>query len=128
MAFDASRLHPNKSNVRTADGEARPTPKYNADIASDGMTMPTQQLSEETASPAFSQAVILLKVWSRQRGHGELAGMANISFIHTLLVTYLLSGAVAHLRQVSVGSSAWQVFRAVLSVLGRSYVGSGQPN
>lgn len=122
MPFDATRLHPSKNNIRTPGSGAdaiKPTPIYNADIASDGMAEPVdtylEQVSDKT--PAFTQAVLLLKVWSKQRGHAKLAGLSNINFVHTVLLAYIAAGGSKQVRQAPANSSSWQLFRGALTIL-----------
>jgi hypothetical protein len=124
--FDASRLHPSRNNIRQGDSDlhaAQPNPSYNSDIAMDGAAQSLQDFLKhvQASSAAFSHAVVLLKVWSRQRGHERLVGMADINLVHTVLMAYLVSGASKQIRQAPAGSSSWQLFKSALGILGETY-------
>ena len=122
MPFDATRLHPSKNNIRTPGSGAdaiKPTPIYNADIASDGMAEPVNNYLEQVSdtAPAFTQAVLLLKIWSKQRGHSQLAGLANITFVYTVLLAYVAAGGSKQVRRAPANSSPWQLLRSALTIL-----------
>ncbi|XP_053304284.1 nucleolar protein 6 [Spea bombifrons] len=121
--FKASRLFPNKNNVRTAwfteqhcdkEGPMEPaTPHYNTAILSDlAMEHHLHHLSScATDFPGMKDGIAILKVWLRQRQLDKGRGSFN-GFVVSMLVAYLLSK-----NKINKVMSGYQVLRNTLQFL-----------
>ncbi|GFT46622.1 nucleolar protein 6 [Nephila pilipes] len=129
--FKSNRFNPSKSNVRSswffetnkdADLESlEPTPFYNASVSSD-ILLPTlnEYLMEHLGAQSIKDGIILVKLWSIQRGLTEGYGRLN-GFILTMFVAYLLKK-----QKISHLMSAYQIFRsALLGLLREDWIESG---
>lgn len=124
MPIPLARLHPARSNLRSEAAASTttedPTPAYNSDLATDmaAIASLTYLSSIAEANAPFAPAVALLKVWSRQRGLQKVLGLDHIGHIMTVLLAYLVTGASKPTRKIPAGSSAWQLFKGCMDVMG----------
>ncbi|KAF5391146.1 hypothetical protein D9757_003000 [Collybiopsis confluens] len=138
------RLSPVHANIRVptdSDNDKSltlPTPLYNTALLTS--LVPRIQLlsahAVQQATPAFNDALTLLRVWANQRGYGE-AGSTGLSIRGfegkgpwwTALLIYLLLGEEptsagkgvgrAKSRPLGKGLSSYQLFRAALDFLAK---------
>jgi hypothetical protein len=71
-------------------------------------------------SAHLAGAILLAKIWSKQRGHSELVGLPHIEEFLPLLLAYMVSGDSRNVRRMPQGSSAWQLFKGCLDFLGKA--------
>eukprot|EP00038_Savillea_parva_P031344 m.85330 g.85330 ORF g.85330 m.85330 type:complete len:1166 (-) comp9627_c0_seq2:2267-5764(-) len=137
--FKASKLAPDRNNLRrkagaqmlpgsssnSADygGESESaTPHYNNAVLSD-MHMRTHLAvvhTWATKSPQFADAILLLKVWLRQRGMDSANAGTLGGFGITMVLIYLLQQ-----RKVFPDSSSFQMFRATVLFLASGALANG---
>lgn len=117
-SFKLNRFVPTKNNVRSEifeinkdskEASVEPTPYYNASVSSD-VLLPilNEYLIENLGIQNIKDGIILLKLWSIQRGLTEGYGRLN-GFILTMFVAYLLKK-----QKVSNLMSSYQIFRSAL--------------
>lgn len=82
-------------------------------------------------SPAFPDALALLRIWANQRGYGagnkvSVRGFHNLGAFWTLLLAALILGEELvpgrdkqRRRSIGKGLSSYQLFRAALDLLGK---------
>lgn len=138
------RLSPSHSNIRIKSSSAQdettspPTPIYNTHflqcLTPKLHLVSTYALKQD--SPAFSDALALLRIWANQRGYGEGSRFCVHGFkgkgswwnaLLDLLVrgeepTVTAGSKAATRRALGRGLSSYQMFRAALDVLGASVV------
>ncbi|GLB41186.1 putative U3 small nucleolar RNA-associated protein 22 [Lyophyllum shimeji] len=134
------RLSPSHSNLRIQSGtndesEAikEPTPMYNTALLS-ALTPKTQLLATHALkedSPAFSDALTLLRVWANQRGYGPGAricvrGFESRGVWWSALLGLLIAGEeragatkAPKRKPLGRGLSSYQLFRAALDFLSK---------
>jgi len=116
--FPAKKLESTQANVRTT---SKPSPLYNASILSDSLHLHflTQLYHSTQACPAFLDAVLLGKVWLRQRGFTCSYSAGGFgSFEWTWFLSYLLRSGGPNARNVlDVNFSSFQLFRGALNNL-----------
>lgn len=133
-----SRLSPEHSNIRGSD-EPTPSPRYNNDVLLN--TTPIAHLlllhALSNEVPAARDALALVRVWANQRGFGPdseqtISGFDSlVGSWWSFLLAYLVWGdeesslsTVGKRRKgrrtVGKGLSSYQLFRAVLDLLGKS--------
>lgn len=121
--MDIARLHPQRNNVRlssssTASAE-KPTPHYNSSLAADGCYLANQEVLQQLSSLGnFKQANALLKIWSLQRSHRDIAGLQHVSSILTMLLVHLVSANKKGIQRLSPSSGPWQMFKACIGFIG----------
>lgn len=125
-AFKLDRLLPNKSNIHEASADAddetkagqaeAATPHYNNAIVEDMLYQTHQKLIHEQLqnSPAIVDAILLFKIWLRQRSMHVGADTMN-GFLASMLLLHLLQ-----LRKVNREMSSYQIFRAALDFIVRT--------
>ncbi|KAJ3332623.1 hypothetical protein HDU93_009011 [Gonapodya sp. JEL0774] len=136
--FPHTRLAPSRDNLRTSTTTSsqpvepaatspgdHPTPVYNASILRD--MLPLAHLNHLHAAiklcPAMLDAIILGKIWLRQRGvNAERTGFSG--FLWSMLVAWVVNGrgsgsggAAGTGAGAMGGASALQLFRMVVEVL-----------
>ncbi|CAI5527769.1 unnamed protein product [Closterium sp. Naga37s-1] len=125
--FPARKLAPSRNNVRQASssgGELLATPCYNMGVLEDGAHTAAHHLVSHAMGlvPALPHALVLLKVWARQRystkRHVASADWLN-GFQLSLLAAHLASPHNPH-RRVMPAMSAFQIFRCVIDAMGNS--------
>ncbi|PFH49460.1 hypothetical protein AMATHDRAFT_178762 [Amanita thiersii Skay4041] len=136
-------LSPSHSNIRVKvsedEGSFPATPLYNTCLLYSLTPRPhllaTHTLKQD--SPAFSDALTLLRIWANQRGYGEGSrlcihgfegkGSLWIALLHLLVrgeEEYISAGAKANKRRpLGRGLSSYQMFRAVLDLLAKRDLG-----
>ncbi|KAG0572004.1 hypothetical protein KC19_VG060900 [Ceratodon purpureus] len=122
--FSVNKLGPTKNNVRSAvspDGVAQHTPHYNSSILEDMSIESTASVLREAliGNEAMRDAVLLLKVWSRQRGIYDAADSLN-GFLSTVLIAYLASPAGG--KRINEYMTALQVFRLTMESIANGNV------
>lgn len=122
--FSVNKLGPSKNNVRSAvsqDGVAQPTPHYNSSILEDMAIESTALVLKEAliGNEAMRDAVLLLKVWSRQRGIYGAADSLN-GFLSSILIAYLASPAGG--KRINQHMTALQVFRLTMESIANGNV------
>lgn len=125
--FKPSKLAPNRNNLRLkacrlmfpdgvggASTDESATPHYNNAVLSDVhmRTHLTILHDYHTRCPHFAEAVLLLKVWLRQRGMNTGAAGTLGGFGVSMVLVLLLQS-----RKVFADSSSFQMFRAVIVFL-----------
>ncbi|CAI7836917.1 unnamed protein product, partial [Closterium sp. NIES-54] len=125
--FPARKLAPSRNNVRHAaspGGELLATPRYNMGVLEDGTHTAAHHLVSHAMGlvPALPHALVLLKVWARQR-YGTKRHMAPADWLNgfqlSLLAAHLASPHNPH-RRVMPAMSAFQIFRCVIDAMGNS--------
>jgi U3 small nucleolar RNA-associated protein 22 len=129
------RLSPSHSNIRTSapDTESHlPTPIYNTSLLL-SVTPKLDLLAMHALkqnTPAFSDALTLLRVWANQRGYGEgerlcVRGFEGIGGWWAAILALLIVGEEGEggkkkklRRPIGTGLSSYQMFRAALDFLG----------
>eukprot|EP00850_Spirogloea_muscicola_P014641 SM000106S13989 [mRNA] locus=s106:344809:353218:- [translate_table: standard] len=124
--FDAAKLMPGRCNVRavraqvntaqSSDVDAATTPRYNASILEDAALLkPARFLRRHlNAVPALAQAIMLLKVWARQRSFHDAPDGLN-GFLLSVLACHLATTAGG--ARVTTHMTATQIFRVVIDAL-----------
>eukprot|EP00123_Amoebidium_parasiticum_P006098 comp17152_c0_seq1/m.15971 comp17152_c0_seq1/g.15971 ORF comp17152_c0_seq1/g.15971 comp17152_c0_seq1/m.15971 type:complete len:1225 (-) comp17152_c0_seq1:790-4464(-) len=104
------------------EGEGGPTPHYNNSVLED--TMMTSHLASlhahMTSCPALVEAVILFKVWLRQRGLPKGTKFANglqgfNGFVVSMILCHLMDT-----RRINRQMSCYQMFRLTLDFIAKS--------
>ncbi|KAJ1692881.1 hypothetical protein LUZ63_009579 [Rhynchospora breviuscula] len=119
--FNISKLILSRNNVRSFSqgGITQPTPNYNSSIVEDMFLEENSDFVRKSflESRSLVEALILLKVWARQR---------SSVYTHDCINGYLLSVVVAFLTTQSGGNivsksmTARQIFRVIIKYLGTS--------
>uniref|UniRef100_A0A0D3HRU2 Nucleolar protein 6 n=1 Tax=Oryza barthii TaxID=65489 RepID=A0A0D3HRU2_9ORYZ len=120
--FNVSKMNlSTRNNVRayTKDGINLPTPKYNCSILEDMFLEENAEFISSSVADwkALQEALVLLKVWARQR---------TSIYTHDCLNGYLISAILVFLTVDSAGSminrsmTTRQIFRIVMKFLGTS--------
>ncbi|XP_047334495.1 nucleolar protein 6 [Impatiens glandulifera] len=121
--FDVTKLSLQRNNIRALnEGDAlQPTPKYNISILEDHCIEGTYEFIKKTFSgwKELGAALILLKVWARQR---------SSIYTHDGLNGFLISAIVAYLatksgkNRFNSSMSAMQMFRVTMDFIATSKV------
>uniref|UniRef100_A0A1J3J6H3 Nucleolar protein 6 n=1 Tax=Noccaea caerulescens TaxID=107243 RepID=A0A1J3J6H3_NOCCA len=116
--FNVAKLSMSRNNVRsvTADGVPQPTPTYNSSILEDIFLEENSELLEKTFSAwkELGDALILLKIWARQR---------SSIYVHDCLNGFLLSVILSYLAthgKISKSLNALDIFRMTLGFIASS--------
>lgn len=122
--FSVNKLAPSKNNLRSfisKDGVIQPTPHYNSSILEDMAVESTAAVLKEsfTGHESTRDAVLLLKVWCRQRGIYDAVDSLNGSLI-TILVAYLASPAGG--KRINEHLTALQIFRLTMESIANGNV------
>ncbi|GAQ85560.1 U3 small nucleolar RNA-associated protein 22 [Klebsormidium nitens] len=117
--FDTVKLAPKRNNLRNAkteSGEPLPTPQYSNSILEDmGLAEQSKLLQSALATcPALGEAIVLLKVWARQRGFHDAPDAVN-GFLLSMLAAHLTSAAGG--RKIGAHMTTYQIFKVVLNAL-----------
>jgi U3 small nucleolar RNA-associated protein 22 len=127
------RLSPSHSNIRISSSDTQthpPTPIYNTALMLSVTPKPdlltTHNLKQTT--PAFGDALTLLRVWANQRGYGEgerqsVRGFEGKGGWWAAIIGLLVGGEGGRenrnpRKPVGKGLSSYQMFRAALDFLG----------
>lgn len=116
--FNAAKLDLKRNNVRALNqgGTALPTPRYNSSILEDMCLEDNTEFLKKTflGQKALGEALVLLKVWARQRdsihSHDGLNGY---------LIAIILSYLVAY-EKVNSSMRPLQIFRVTLDFIANS--------
>lgn len=116
--FDLSKLSPSRNNVRAFQkgGSVHATPYYNSSILEDMF------LEEHAAflqkyiggSKPFVEALLLLKVWARQRNSINAPDCMN-GFLMAIILAYLTTGDGG--QRVKMQMTGLQAFRVVIDFI-----------
>ncbi|ESQ53434.1 hypothetical protein EUTSA_v10024292mg [Eutrema salsugineum] len=116
--FDVAKLSMSRNNVRsvTADGVPQPTPTYNSSILEDMFLEEYSELLEKTFSEwkELGDALILLKIWARQR---------SSIYVHDCLNGFLISVILSYLAthgKINKSLNALDIFRVTLDFIATS--------
>lgn len=118
--FDPAKLVPGRGNVRDAKskaGQPLATPHYNAGILEDVARGDHVRFLRSCCAtcPRLGDAILLLKVWARQRGFLDRTDGAS-GFLLSVLAAHFSTAAGG--RRVGEQMTAAQIFRVVLDLLG----------
>jgi len=124
--FKESRLAVEKNNVRLEGEDSElanglpATPHYNNAVLEEGRALAHLQLlhGHMNACPAMLDALLLLKVWMRQRELDDSADSV-MGFHLAMLLAYLASPAV---RKVNRAMSSYQIFKVALDFLSKPHL------
>ncbi|XP_078173344.1 nucleolar protein isoform X1 [Carex rostrata] len=119
--FNVSKLNLSRNNIRSFSqgGITQPTPNYNTSMLEDMFLEENSEFVRKVflESRSLVEALILLKVWARQR---------RTVYTHDCINGYLLSVLVACLTAQSAGNivsksmTARQIFRVIIKYIGTS--------
>ncbi|KAJ4714403.1 nucleolar protein 6 [Melia azedarach] len=116
--FSISKLNLNRNNVRAYNrgGISQPTPKYNSSILEDMFQEDNADFVKKTICrwQELGEALILLKVWARQRSSIYVHDCLN-GYIISILLSYLVS-----LDKINKSMKAVQILRVVLDFIATS--------
>ncbi|KAH9711400.1 nucleolar protein [Citrus sinensis] len=125
--FNIAKLNLKRNNVRAfnqvtcvlnypEDGIPRATPKYNSSILEDMFLEDNAEYVEKTISrwKELGEALILLKVWARQRSSIYVHDCLN-GYLISILLSYLVS-----LDKINNSMKALQILRVVLDFIATS--------
>lgn len=125
--FDVAKLGPGRGNVRSATskaGQALATPRYNVGVLEDATRGDAARFLGAccAACPPLRDAILLLKVWARQRGlHERTDGVSG--FLLSLLAAH--SSTDRGGRRITAQMAPSQIFRVALDLLGRGALEGG---
>ncbi|XP_031255110.1 nucleolar protein 6-like [Pistacia vera] len=116
--FSSSKLSLNRNNVRAVnqDGVPQPTPKYNSSILEDMFLEDNAEFVNKTLSrwKELGEALILLKVWARQRSSIHVHDCIN-GYLMSILLSYLVSH-----DKINNSMKAMQILRIALDFIATS--------
>lgn len=115
--FNISKLNLNRSNIRALNqGTAQATPTYNTSILEDMFMENNVELLNKTlvGCKELREAVILLKVWARQRSSLYIHDCLN-GFLISVIISYLVNSGKAN-----NSLKAMQIFRITLDFIANS--------
>lgn len=119
--FDLSKLAPGRNNVRDFQqgGMTQPTPYYNASILEDMFLEDHSALLKNnlSGSKTFVEALLLLKVWARQRNSINGPDCLN-GFIMSIILSYLTTEEGG--KRVTGQMTGFQAFRVVIDFIAMS--------
>ncbi|KAJ4898834.1 Nrap protein [Raphanus sativus] len=114
--FNVAKLSMSRNNVRSvsADGVSQPTPTYNSSILEDMFLEDNSELLKKAFSgwKELGDALILLKIWARQR---------SSIYIHDCLNGFLISVILSYLAthgKINKSLNALDIFRVTLDFIG----------
>ena len=118
-SFPTAKLRPQRCNLRWLG--SRPSAVYNNALCLEASYVHILKLLHATfaldSSGALREAVVLLKVWLRQRGARQAGGLSG--FQMSLLLVYLL-----HMRAITFHMGSYHILRVVLSYLSKGSLGA----
>ncbi|KAF3441314.1 hypothetical protein FNV43_RR15227 [Rhamnella rubrinervis] len=114
--FCISKLNLERNNLRAKHQGGTPTPMYNTSILEDMFIEDTAKFVKKTflGWKELREALILLKVWARQR---------TSIYVHDCLSGFLLSVILSYLanrNQIKNSMGTMQIFRVTLSFIAKS--------
>ncbi|KAL0891608.1 hypothetical protein Bca101_015591 [Brassica carinata] len=116
--FNVAKLSMSRNNVRSAsaDGVPQPTPTYNSSILEDMFLEENSELLKKTFSAwkELRDALILLKIWARQR---------SSIYVHDCLNGFLISVILSYLAthgKINKSLNALDIFRVTLDFIATS--------
>ncbi|XP_044469095.1 nucleolar protein 6 [Mangifera indica] len=116
--FSISKLNLNRNNVRAVnqDGVPQPTPKYNSGILEDMFLEDNAEFVNKTFSTwkELGEALMLLKVWARQRSSIYAHDCVN-GYLLSILLSYLVS-----LDKINNSMKTMQILRIALDFIATS--------
>ncbi|XP_010430490.1 PREDICTED: nucleolar protein 6 [Camelina sativa] len=116
--FNVAKLSMSRNNVRsvTADGVPVPTPTYNSSILEDMFLKENSEFIEKTFSEwkELGDALILLKIWARQRSSIYVHDCLN-GFLISVILSYLASHA-----KINKALKPLDIFRVTLDFIANS--------
>ncbi|KAH9309820.1 hypothetical protein KI387_037731, partial [Taxus chinensis] len=116
--FDLSKLAPSRNNVRAVQqgGVAQATPYYNATILEDLILEEHAAFLRKniSGSESFVEALLLLKVWARQRNSINAPDCLN-GFLMSMILAYLTTGAGG--QRITMQMTGLQAFRVVIDFI-----------
>lgn len=119
--FDFSKLAPGRNNVRDFQqgGIAQPTPYYNESILEDMFLEDHSALLKKnlSGSKTFVEALLLLKVWARQRNSINGPDCLN-GFIMSIILAYLTTEEGG--KRITGQMTGFQAFRVVINFIALS--------
>ncbi|KAM7251230.1 hypothetical protein ACFE04_023113 [Oxalis oulophora] len=115
--FNVSKLNLSRNNVRAVNkegGDPQPTPKYNCSILEDMFIEDNSDFLKKTFSgwKELGDALILLKVWARQRSSLYVQDCLN-GYLISIILSYLASE-----NQINKPMKAMQIIRTTLAFIG----------
>lgn len=116
--FDISKLAPGRNNVRDFQqgGMTQPTPDYNASILEDMFIEDHSAFLKKNISgtKTFVEALLLLKVWARQRN--SIIGPDCLNgFIISIILAYLTTEGGG--KRITGQMTGFQAFRVVIDFI-----------
>ncbi|GLJ36464.1 hypothetical protein SUGI_0732270 [Cryptomeria japonica] len=119
--FDLSKLSPSRNNVRAFQkgGLVQATPYYNSSILEDMFLEEHAVFLQNNiaGSKPFVEALLLLKVWARQRNSVNAPDCMN-GFLMATILAYLTTGAGG--QRVKMQMTGLQAFRVVIDFIAMS--------
>ncbi|CAK9267471.1 unnamed protein product [Sphagnum jensenii] len=117
--FDTDKLVPLRNNVRevkSQEGSALATPHYNSSILEDMVVEHNCAWLQSVflESEAMRDAVLLLKVWFRQRRMQASADYVN-GFLLSMLMAHLLTNSGG--KRINLHMTALQIFRVIMDAI-----------
>ncbi|VVB10024.1 unnamed protein product [Arabis nemorensis] len=116
--FNVAKLSMSRNNVRSvsADGVPQPTPTYNSSILEDMFLEENSELLKKTFSEwkELGDALILLKIWARQRSSIYTHDCLN-GFLISLILSYLATHG-----KFNKSLNALDIFRVTLDFIATS--------
>ncbi|CAK7339575.1 unnamed protein product [Dovyalis caffra] len=116
--FNVAKLDLKRNNVRALnqDGTPLPTPRYNSSILEDMCSEYNTEFLKKTflGWKALGEALVLLKVWARQRN-----SVHSHDCLNGYLIAIILSYLVAH-EKVNNSMRPLQIFRVTLDFIANS--------
>ncbi|CAN8328094.1 unnamed protein product [Cochlearia groenlandica] len=116
--FNVAKLSMSRGNIRSvsADGVSQPTPTYNSSILEDMFLEENSELLKKTFSEwkELGDALILLKIWARQR---------SSIYVHDCLNGFLISVILSYLAthgKITKSLKALDIFRVTLDFISTS--------
>ncbi|GAA0178293.1 RNA metabolism protein [Lithospermum erythrorhizon] len=121
--FSPAKLKMGKNNVRalSQDGVSQPTPKYNSSILEDMFLEDNAEIVKKAflGWKEIGEALMLLKVWARQRCSIYTHDCMN-GFLISVLLTYL--AAKSGKNQINNSMNTMQIFRMTLDFIANSKI------
>ncbi|CAL1360812.1 unnamed protein product [Linum trigynum] len=116
--FDVSRLDLRRNNIRALnqDGSTLPSPRYNTSILEDMSLEENNEFLRKTFAgwKELGEALILLKVWARQRSSVYVHDCLN-GFLLAIILSYLATH-----EKINKTMRPLQMFRVTLDFIGNS--------
>eukprot|EP00002_Diphylleia_rotans_P025509 TRINITY_DN5045_c0_g1_i2.p1 TRINITY_DN5045_c0_g1~~TRINITY_DN5045_c0_g1_i2.p1 ORF type:complete len:1168 (+),score=282.69 TRINITY_DN5045_c0_g1_i2:57-3560(+) len=124
MEHFITKLHPKKGNLRSTSSEqarSAPTPYYNNSILEDMFYQDHLTFCHERMknTPSYVDAVVLFKVWLKQREMTTASDAVN-GFLMTMIMLHLHEK-----KMVNEQMSSYQIFRVVMEFIAHLNIGEG---